>query len=191
MIPPTPHGADARSHGQNDEIRNELREFLAQAAVSLVLERTGPSKPERRPPAPPSISSRRRWTHLPSRSRSFLALLLVAASAIAMVRWWPEPVQLPEALQGRWTTTAPAFTGRELIVEPRSLGFRAGPGEPEQVFPVAARRIEERGDARNFRIEYDAPEGRFTLILSLSPDGVRLANRSEVLWIRGTPSITP
>ncbi len=152
---------------------------------------TGPSKPEPRPPAPRSVPSPGKPARPPSRSTSLLALLLVAATAIAMVRWWPEPVELPEALRGHWVTTNPSFTGRELIVEPRSLGFRAGSGEPEQVFPVAARRIAERGDARDFRIEYVTPEGRFTITLSLSPDGIRLANRSEVLWMRSTPSITP
>lgn len=170
------------------ESRHELREFLAQAAVSLVLEGSSPPKPEERVPphAPPPGKRERR----PRRSTALSAFLLATASAIAIVHWWPEPVRLPDALQGSWTTSAPAFTGRELIIGSRTLGFRVDPEEPEQIYPVTARRITARGDARDIRIEYDTPEGRFTLVLSLSPDGIRLANRSEVLWTRteSTPS---
>lgn len=177
---------------QSEELRSELREFLAQAAVSLVLEGSGPPKPAEQTPTPsPVLPLRGKRTPVTRRPASLSALLLVAASALALVRWWPEPVELPEALRGHWITTNPSFAGRALIIEPRSLGFRVGPGEPEQHFTVATRRITARGDAQDVRIEYDTPEGRFTLILSRSPDGVRLANRSEVLWVRDTVSNTP
>ncbi len=182
MIPSEPRGPDPRPEDQREELRGELREFLAQAAVSLVLEGSGPPKPDEKvQPAPPSPRTR---SHHPPRLAPLLVILLAAASAIAIVHWWPEPVRLPDALQGRWTTTASSFTGRELIIGSHTLGFRVDPEEPEQIYPITARRISTRGDTRDVRIEYDTPEGRFTVVLSLSPDGIRLANRSEVLWTR-------
>ncbi len=184
MSPSDPRGDAPEARRQGDEVRDELREFLAQAAVSLVLEGGNPPKSTEPEPTPSSVPLSGRRTRQAHRSTSLSAFLLVSATAIAVVLWWPEPVQLPEALQGRWTTRAPAFTGRELIIGSRTLGFRVDPEEPEQIYPVTARRITARGDARDIRIEYDTPEGRFTVVLSLSPDGIRLANRSEVLWTR-------
>ncbi len=182
MIPSEPRRAHPGQDDQGEELRSELREFLAQVAVSLVLEGSGSPQPDVKvPPGPPSPGTR---GHHSSRFTPLLIILLAAASAIAIVRWWPEPVRLPDALQGRWTTTAPSFTGRELIIGSHTLGFRVDPEEPEQIYPITARRITPRGLAKDVRIEYQAPEGRFVITLSLSPDGIRLSNRSEVLWTR-------
>ncbi len=191
MTRPEPRGTNPEPPDQGEDLQKELREFLAQAAVSLVLEGSSPPKLEDQPPAPSPVPRSGKRTRHAGRSTALPAFLLVAATALAVVRWWPEPVRLPEALLGHWTTTAPTFAGRELILESRSLGFRVDPAQPEQRFPVIARRITPRGDAQDVRIEYDTPEGRFTLVLSLSPDGIRLANRSEVLWIRHTVSSSP
>lgn len=131
---------------------------------------------------PPPVTRTRQW--VVSRSAATSAFLLVLALAVAIGYWWPQPVQLPDNLQGRWTTTSPSFTGRELVIGSRTLGFRVDPEEPEQIYIVTARRITPRGSAQVVRIEYQAPEGRSVITLSLSPDGIRLANRSEALWTR-------
>ena len=125
-----------------------------------------------------------------SRSAAISVFLLVLAGAVAIAHWWPRPAQLPDTLRGRWTTTAPSFTGRELIIGSRTLGFRVDAEGPEQIYPVTARRISARGSTQVVRIEYRAPEGRSVITLSLSPDGIRLSNRREALWTR-VESITP
>lgn len=106
---------------------------------------------------------------------------------LSVLRWWPEPVTLPETLQGYWTTSDPAFSGRALLVERASLGFRVGGDQPVQVFPVRHRLLRSHGAVQEVRVDYEAPEGVFTITLSLSPDGLRLENRSEVLWTREAP----
>ncbi len=131
---------------------------------------------------PPPATQTRRWAV--SRSAAISAFLLVLAGAAAVGHWWPHQTQLPDNLQGRWTTTAPSFAGRELIIGSRTLGFRVDAEEPEQIYPVTARRITERGSAQDVRIEYQAPEGRSVIALSLSPNGIRLSTRSEALWTR-------
>lgn len=198
---PTTRGPHPAVPEPPDELREELREFLVQSAVTLTLEGrrsiihgAAPPEPEQEPEPPhagrsatakdPAARQRR------GRVLVYVAILLLVGSALVRTgRAVAAAPRVPGVLLGGWTTEAPQFAGRMMRFDSLSVTFRAGPGTPWETYPVTRRHVEVRAGTQYIDLDYAAPEGAFTLSLVLAADGhLSFANRDDVTWTRTAPA---
>src|SRR3990172_2904563 len=105
---------DPTAEPQTEEQRAELRDFLVQAAVSLVVEAAAPSTPEEPPPPPAPAPARSRTVDYAMTIRRGILLGLVASLAtVAGIMFWPSQVNttVPDVVLGDWVTKSPKYPG--------------------------------------------------------------------------------
>ncbi len=173
---------------QTEEQRAELRDFLVQAAVSLVVEDTAPGTPEEEPPPPPPAATSLRSPRVDyamTIRRGILLGLVASLTTVAGILFWPSPVNttVPEAVLGDWVTKSPKYPGRMLSVTATDVGFQTAGNMP--VHPVLS--VQTRpgpNGAERVIIEYQTGSGPYTLDVLRNGETIAFTHQTDVVWTR-------
>ena len=179
---------DPTAEPQTEEQRAELRDFLVQAAVSLVVEAAAPTTPEEPPPPPTPAPARSRTVDYAMTIRRGILLGLVASLAtVAGIMFWPSQVNttVPDVVLGDWVTKSPKYPGRMLSVTATDVGFQTAGNMP--VHPILS--VQARpgpNGAERVIIEYQTASGPYTLDVLRNGETIAFTNQTDVVWTRRT-----
>jgi hypothetical protein len=172
---------------QTEEQRAELRDFLVQAAVSLVVEDAAPSTPEAPPPPPPAPAPvrSRKVDYAMTIRRGILLGLVASLATVAGIMFWPAQVNstVPDAVLGDWVTNSPKYPGRMLSVTATDVGFQTAGNMP--VHPVLS--VQTRpgpNGAERVIIEYQTASGPYTLDVLRNGETLAFTHQTDVVWTR-------
>ncbi len=133
-------------------------------------------------PWPPKSRALQRW--------ALIGVGVVAALVLMVLGRPPAPpgdsvAGPPAEAVGRWTTRAPRYAGRALVVGPSEVQLEMGDaGPPVQGF-ISEVRTWQEGSNTVVRLEYRTVDGAQILEMILqAPDRMRLRNPPEVVWTR-------
>ncbi len=174
---------------QAEEQRSELRDFLVQTAVSLVVEAAAPSTPEEGPPPPPAPAPVRSRTveYAMTIRRGILLGLVASLATVAGIMFWPSPVNttVPDAVLGDWVTKSPKYPGRMLSVTTTEVGFQTAGNMPVHPILSVKTRPGPNG-AERVIIEYQTASGPYTLDVLRNGETIAFTNQTDVVWTRRT-----
>jgi len=178
---------DPTAEPQTEEQRAELRDFLVQAAVSLVVEAAAPSTPEEPPPPPqaPAPVRSRAVDYAMTIRRGILLGLVLSLVTVAGIMLWPTQVNttVPDGVLGDWVTKSPKYPGRMLSVTTTDVGFQTAGNMP--VHPILS--VQTRpgpNGAERVIIEYQTASGPYTLDVLRNGETIAFTHQTEVVWTR-------
>ena len=172
---------------QTEEQRAELRDFLVQAAVSLVVETAAPEEAPPPPPPTPAPVRSRTVDYAMTIRRGILLGLVASLATVAGIMFWPSQVNttVPDAVLGDWVTKSPKYPGRMLSVTATEVGFQTAGNMP--VHPILSVRTRPGPNgAERVIIEYQTASGPYTLDVLRNGETIAFTNQTDVVWTRRT-----
>jgi len=172
---------------QTEEQRAELRNFLVQAAVSLVVETAAPEEAPPPPPPTPAPVRSRTVDYAMTIRRGILLGLVASLATVAGIMFWPSPVNttVPDAVLGDWVTKSPKYPRRMLSVTATEVGFQTAGNMPVHPILSVRTRPGPNGTERVI-IEYQTASGPYTLDVLRNGETIAFTNQTDVVWTRRT-----
>ena len=121
---------------------------------------------------------------LRARYLSRAARCIAFAAFVALLWGCAESVALPDDFKGNWVTRDSRYSGRHLGLSAERIVIGVGDGRNESHAVEAVYREHESGK-RLYRIMYRTRYGEDSLLLYRKGDGIVLASRPDVVWVRG------
>ena len=115
----------------------------------------------------------------------FRLLLSITALLVGCGDSVPTP---PSELQGTWVSDGPLYEGLGFTVTAASLTFHRGGEAGPATYDVESVRIDATGPNTRYEIEHRDESGKMVMfrVEQLSQGALRLTNRPEVTWTRGS-----
>ncbi len=120
------------------------------------------------------------------RKQIALAVAVVLALSVAPIAWafWPQSVEIPDGMVGRWTTTVPMYADRSFTVAKDSVIFLTS-AQDSTIHPIldVRSRSAEQGTAYTIYYASFGSDLEFSVVYTDGPDPtIQFINQRGMIW---------